>query len=159
MRVSKILDNLYVGACPMSQADVQQLKDLGITAVLNLQTDEDINGRGIDREDVTAAYRVWRIQEVRHPIRDFDFEDLRRQLPDATAILHNLLRQGHRAYVHCTAGMNRSPTVVIAYLYWGMKWDFPDAVRFVCQNHPCDPLVEAITDQTAPEWSDDLGSE
>jgi protein-tyrosine phosphatase len=27
-----------------------------------------------------------------------------------------LLRQGHRVYVHCTAGINRSPRVVLTYL-------------------------------------------
>jgi protein-tyrosine phosphatase len=27
-----------------------------------------------------------------------------------------LLRQGHRVYVHCTAGINRSPLVVLTYL-------------------------------------------
>lgn len=30
--------------------------------------------------------------------------------------LHGLLRQGHRVYVHCTAGINRAPLVVLTYL-------------------------------------------
>ena len=30
--------------------------------------------------------------------------------------LYGLLRQGHRVYVHGTAGINRSPLVVLAYL-------------------------------------------
>lgn len=159
MTITKILDDLYVGSCPATQADVEKLKELGIAAVLNLQTDEDISWRGIDRENLIFAYRAYRIAEVRHPIRDFDYEDLRRQLPKAVNLLSTLLKRGHRVYVHCTAGMNRSPTVVIAYLYWGKKWDFPDAVRFVCQHHPCDPFLEAITDKVAPESSEDTQSE
>jgi len=154
MRVTRILDNLYVGPCPTSQTDVQELKDLGITAVLNLQTDEDISWRGIDRESLTVAYRACRIIEVRQPIRDFDYDDLRLQLPNAVGELRKLHKHGHRVYVHCTAGMNRSPTVVIAYLYWGLGWDFQEAVRHVCRNHSCDPFLEAITDQAAPVWED-----
>ncbi|MGQ9505413.1 MAG: dual specificity protein phosphatase family protein [Thermogutta sp.] len=159
MTTTKILDNLYVGSCPTTQTDVAKLKELGITAVLNLQTDEDISWRGIERENLIFAYRACRIEEVRHPIRDFDYEDLRRQLPAAVSRLNTLLNQGHRVYVHCTAGMNRSPTVVIAYLYWAKKWDFAATVQLVCQRHPCDPLLEAITEQTAPEWSDDSQSD
>ncbi len=155
MHATKILDFLYVGSCPTSQTDVEELKELGITVVLNLQTDEDIAWRNIDRDDVTAAYRAYRVREIRYPIRDFDYEDLRQRLPEAVRLLHNLLKQGHRVYVHCTAGMNRSPTVIIAYLYWAMNWNFPEAVQHVCRSHPCDPFLEAITEQTPPQWDED----
>ena len=52
----------------------------------------------------------------RCPLRDFDPADQRRGLPTAVRGLYGLLRQGHRVYVHCTAGINRSPRVVLAYL-------------------------------------------
>lgn len=158
MHVTKILDCLYVGSCPTSQTDVQELKELGITAVLNLQTDEDIAWRNIDRDGVSAAYRAYRLREIRYPIRDFDYEDLRRRLPEAVRLLHNLVKEGHRVYVHCTAGMNRSPTVIIAYLHWAMNWDFPEAVQHVTRNHPCDPFLEAISEQSPPELDEDLTS-
>jgi len=34
------------------------------------------------------------------------------------ATLERLLKQGKIVYVHCIAGVNRSPTVVAAYLHW-----------------------------------------
>ena len=52
----------------------------------------------------------------RCPLRDFDPADQRRGLPAAVRGLYGLLRQGHRVYVHCTAGINRSPRVVLTYL-------------------------------------------
>lgn len=155
MRADKILDRLYVGGCPIEPSDVQTLKDLGVTAVLNLQTEEDIQWRGVNREDIEATYRQFRIKEVREPIRDFDYEQLRLKLPDAVRALLKLLDQGHTVYVHCTAGMNRSPTVVIAYLYWVLHWDLDEATQYVCLKHFCDPCIETITEQAAPKWDEE----
>jgi hypothetical protein len=43
MDVSQILPNLFVGSYPAGQEDVDQLRrELGVTAVLNVQTDEDM---------------------------------------------------------------------------------------------------------------------
>ena len=40
---SQILPNLYVGTYPQKAEDIQELKDCcGVTAVLSLQTDEDL---------------------------------------------------------------------------------------------------------------------
>jgi hypothetical protein len=42
MDFDEILPNLFVGSCPRNQGDIDHLKtDVGITAVLNLQTDDD----------------------------------------------------------------------------------------------------------------------
>lgn len=42
-------------------------------------------------------------------------------------------------YVHCTAGLGRSPAVAIASLYWfgGMQLD--EAYKFLTQIRPCGP--------------------
>jgi len=53
---------------------------------------------------------------ARCPIRDFDIADMRRCLPRAVTELAALRVQGHRVYVHCTAGMGRGPLTVLAYL-------------------------------------------
>jgi hypothetical protein len=42
--------------------------------------------------------------------------DMRRRLPDAIATLAQLRAQGHRTYVHCTAGLGRAPLTVLGYL-------------------------------------------
>ena len=49
MRVDGILPKILVGSCPVSRADIDQLKaDFGVTGVLNLQTEDDFRYMGID---------------------------------------------------------------------------------------------------------------
>ena len=37
-------------------------------------------------------------------------------LPEAVRLLHLLLANGKRVYVHCTAGINRATLTVVGYL-------------------------------------------
>jgi protein-tyrosine phosphatase len=53
-------------------------------------------------------------------------------------------RRRRTAVGHCNAGVNRSPTVAIAYLCWIKGWTLQAATRHVEEHHPCDPYVEAI---------------
>ena len=71
MHVSPILKNkLLIGSCPITAGDVGQLKAEGITAVLNLQTDEDLKPREIDWPAMTDAYRATALRSAafRSPI-------------------------------------------------------------------------------------------
>ena len=77
-------------------------------------------------------------------MRDFDPDDLRRQLPKCVEVLDELLRQGHTVYVHCNMGINRSPSIVIAYLHWVQGWDLEKAADNVMECRSCDPYVDAI---------------
>ena len=107
---------LLVGSRPEDDADVDQLRKLGVGAVLSLQSDSDLSRTGLS----WAA--LWRLQmerglEVhRHPIIDFNPQDLIAKLEGAVDLLEDLARRHERVYVHCTAGVNRSPTVCIAWL-------------------------------------------
>jgi len=108
---------LLVGSRPQDAADVDQLKKLGITAVLSLQSDSDLSRTGLS----WAA--LWRLQverglEVqRLSITDFNPQDLIQKLEEAVDILEDLAARHERVYVHCTAGVNRSPTICIAWLF------------------------------------------
>ncbi|WP_347245930.1 dual specificity protein phosphatase family protein [Thermogutta sp.] len=154
MVIDQILDNLFVGSSPVDYNDVESLKRAGVTAVLNLQTDEDIASRDIQRSAIEMAYRRAGIKELREPIRDFDYDHLRARLPEVVEVLRRLLQSGHKVFVHCTAGMNRSPTVVIAYLHWVLGWDLGEAEAHVYAKHYCYPLTEAIASQPAPAFDE-----
>lgn len=149
MDFDEILPNLFVGSCPRDQADIEYLKtDVGITAVLNLQTDQDFVHWGIRWERLEAAYEALGIEIRRVPVTDFNPEEVRQKLPACVKALDELLRAGHTAYVHCSAGMNRSPSTVVAYLHWVREMSLGEAVEFVLERHACDPYVDVIQGAT-----------
>jgi protein-tyrosine phosphatase len=133
---------LLVGSRPQDAADVEQLKKLGVSAVLSLQSDSDLSRTGLS----WAA--LWRLQveqglEVhRYSIIDFNPKDLIAKLEDAVDILEDLATRHERVYVHCTAGVNRSPTICIAWLFMRQGRSVDEAVhevlrrRTVAQPYP-----------------------
>lgn len=145
MTCSKILPRLYVGSGPCGLTDVRRLqKELGVTAVLNLQTDDDLRAQPLDPVRLETTYRSFGIEMRRIPIRDVHPDDLREKLPSAASILWEFLEAGHVVFVHCTAGVGRSPSVVIAYLHWFRSWRLRAAERHVQRYHSCMPNVQAI---------------
>ncbi|MGQ9575646.1 MAG: dual specificity protein phosphatase family protein [Thermoguttaceae bacterium] len=145
MELDLIVPRIYVGSCPIHTDEIDRLKnEYGITAVLNLQVDEDFAWWGIDWGVLEAHYRRLGIEVRRVPVRDFSPEDLRKNLPECVGALEDLVRAGQTVYVHCSAGVNRSPSTVVAYLHWVEGWEFDEAVNYVRARHACDPYVDAI---------------
>jgi hypothetical protein len=149
MDVSQILPNLFVGSYPQSSRDINCLKqDYGISAVLNLQSDDDLVYWGLTWDSLETDYQKVGLEVQRVPVRDFDPENLQRKLPQCVEVLDHLLQQGHQVYVHCSMGINRSPSVVIAYLHWIQGWSLENAIEHVTQCRTCDPYLEAIRGAT-----------
>jgi protein-tyrosine phosphatase len=145
MHVSPIIENrLLIGSCPMTAGDIAHLKDVGITAVLNLQTDEDIEHRDIDWPGMEAAYREFGMLVCRFPIEDFSPGDMRQKLRPCVRILAGLIEAGHTVYLHCNAGINRSPTVAVAYLHWVENRDLQEAHAYITRCRPCDPYMQEV---------------
>ena len=145
LNVDQITPRVFVGSCPRSPEDAQRLhEEHGVTAILNLQTDGDLQYCGVDWDSLSACYAERGMVVRRVPIQDFNPEDLRRVLPDAVDALGQLVRDGQTVFVHCNAGVNRSPTTVIAYLYWAEGWDLLQADRHVQAQHVCEPYPQAI---------------
>ncbi len=140
-----ILPELFVGSYPESGEEIDQLKqETGITAVLSLQTDEDLGSLQLDWPALEAYYKTSGIELRRVPVRDFDPEDLQAKLPECVRALDQLLSAGHSVFLHCTAGAGRSPTVAIAYLHWCRGWDLGQAAAHVKACRPCSPSLDAI---------------
>lgn len=109
--------DLVVGSGPLALSDLDAIRGATrASALLSVQHDECLEKLGIDYAAHVRHGRRLGLTMERRPLRDFDPADQRRGLPAAVRGLHGLLRQGHRVYVHCTAGLNRSPLVVLAYL-------------------------------------------
>jgi Dual specificity phosphatase, catalytic domain len=141
----RIPPRLLVGSFLESAHEVEMLRRReGVTAVLNLQTDEDIRGGRFFSEPLERIYAASGVTLTRISVRNFDESHLRQRLPKCVAALHGLLEEGHTVYLHCTAGANRSPTVAIAYLHWCLGWDLDSAVKYVEERRYCMPKADAI---------------
>ena len=140
----KITDRIFVGSAPAVESDVMEMRDAGITTVLNLQTDEDFATHGIDWPGLTAAYQKHAIALSRVPMVDFDKQDLVARLPEATEVLDGLINKGETVYVHCTAGKERSPGTVACYLAWQRGMGLTDALTLVKTARDCQPFEDAL---------------
>lgn len=113
----EVTPTILIGTCPMRPADLDRLAGAArASAVLSLQHDDCLAYWSIDYAQMRQAGEQRGLVMARCPIRDFDVGDMRRRLPDAVAALAALQAQGHRTYIHCTAGLGRSPLTVLAYL-------------------------------------------
>lgn len=119
-----ILPNLYLGNKNASKEKI--LQDLGIDIVINVTPNlpfhsEQIENIGIpvydDKSEYSKRILVEYIKEI---------------LP----YMHLQLKRGKRILVHCRAGIQRSPTVIAAYLmkYKGMSID--EAIEFIQARRP-----------------------
>jgi hypothetical protein len=109
--------NRVVGSGPRELSDLDALRlATRVSAILSVQHDDCLEQPGIDDPRLVRYGRRIGLAMERCPLRDFDPADQQRGLPAAVRGGWGLLRQGHRGYVHGTAGINRSPRVVLAYL-------------------------------------------
>ncbi|PYV28087.1 MAG: hypothetical protein DMG24_02980 [Acidobacteria bacterium] len=145
MDYAQILPQLFLGSYPRSIDDIDRLRqESAITAVLNLQTDADMRSHGLFWGPLKAHYAACGITLRRVAVRDYDALHLRYKLPECVRALDRLLTPGHLVYLHCTAGVGRSPSVAIAYLHWCGAWALDDAAAHVIGRRVCSPNVEAI---------------
>lgn len=143
---------IFIGPYPQHEEDIDKLSSNGITAVLNLQTDQDMNHRQVNWETNLQIYKKKRIDPVRFPIQDFNRKDLSAKLAEAANVLKNLISKLHKVYVHCTAGMSRAAATVIAYLVLNGSYSVVDAHDYVKSYRSiiC-PDIQAIKQAVEPD--------
>ncbi len=112
----EVADRLFVGPCPDSPERIKALRQQGINALVCVQTDRDLEALGLTWALLWRFLMAQGISAERKPITDFDDISLVQGLPDAVAAVQSMHAGGRSVYLHCTAGLNRSPTVAIAWL-------------------------------------------
>jgi predicted protein tyrosine phosphatase len=132
-----VTPQIVVGTCPMVPADLERIKaGTGVTAVLSLQHDECLARWAIDYAEMRDEGRRLGLAMARLPIRDFNPEETRRHLPKAIRSLARLQAQGHRTYVHCTAGISRAPLTIFGYLTLVEKLEAAAARDLIMTKRP-----------------------
>ena len=144
--VSVISKELLVGEYP-SQDDIGWLKDTyGITAVHNLQDDDDLRMNGLDDGGLSAEYTAHGIDYVRTPIQDGSADAMAERLEAALHDLRALVDSSGRVYLHCNAGMNRAPTLAIAFLRAYRQMSLNEAMMLVKKQRACGPFMTVLED-------------
>ena len=139
-----ITDGIFVGTCPTSTIDIQRLEQAGRTAILNMQTEDDFKANGINWSHLETAYHQTGITSYRCPIKDFDDEEMLSFISGAAKLLSKIVESHSRIYVHCTAGQQRSPSAVIAWLAWQQGHHLEDAIKIVMKARKCNPPLHVL---------------
>ena len=140
----QIVDGVWVGSYPQQPEDVIHLKAEGVRAVLNLQSEHDFQARAIRWDLFWKFYVSQDIHVVRVPILDFDQSSLIENLNTAVDALHTQVEAKRPTYVHCTAGINRAPTVVISWLMRERGMALEEALTLVKTKRACHPYPEVL---------------
>jgi len=144
MEYAQVTSRLYVGSHPQSIGDIETLQNiLAITAILNLQTDEDMAAANLNWQRLESYYKTCSVSLHRMPMKEEQVV-LRERLLPCVERVDDLLAAGLTVYLHCTAGIGRSPTVAIGYLHRCLGWEMDAAVRYVKQVRQCSPHLEAL---------------
>jgi len=148
--VSEITDYLLVGEYPRAH-DIEWLRDEHrVTAIHNLQDDEDLRINALDIAVLREVSARHGIKLVRTPIQDGSADDMGDRLRAALSDLAKLVEGRERVYLHCNAGLNRAPTLAIAYLRAHGGMSLNEALAHVKQRRSCGPFMTILEDHFGP---------
>ncbi len=139
-----IEERLWVGRYLLPD-HLEFLRQMGINAIVNLQSDEDLMHYKIPMDRIRQLFSRAGIRIHRVPIIDFNQESLSYNLPQAVLVLKVLLVPPEsKVYVHCTAGINRGPTLAAAYLMKAQGYSSREAYAYVKERRHCEPYLSVL---------------
>jgi atypical dual specificity phosphatase len=142
-----VADDLVIGAYPLDLDDVRMLELLGIDRVLNLVEDAEYRPR--ERALVEEALAAAGIEEDRQGLTDFGGVPST-DLEAAVSRVVSWLEEGHRVYLHCRAGRQRSATVAAGVVAIRDGIDVEQALAQIQVRKPsAEPLPHQLEDL---EW-------
>lgn len=141
---SEILPQLLIGEYPTPEDAAWLKSDLGVGTVLCLQDEADLAGKFLRLSELRASYAAQQLDFRHVPVTDGDAVALAAALVDIVALVREAIDAGKRIYVHCNAGMNRAPTVAIAYLHVHEDMPLTQAHDFVKERRLCIPYMSAL---------------
>ncbi|HYB89973.1 MAG TPA: dual specificity protein phosphatase family protein [Candidatus Binataceae bacterium] len=148
--VSEISHELLIGEYPQRD-DIAWLKETyRIAAVHSLQDEEDLSLHALDLGVLRETYREHGIQFVNTPIQDGSADAMAARLKVALNDLGNLVAASRRVYLHCNAGMNRAPTLAIAFLRAYRQMSLDEALAMVKRRRACGPFMTVLEEYFGP---------
>ena len=129
---------LLIGAYPLDDEDVGMIAHLGVDRILNLVQDSEY--REGDRAVVEAALERAGIEEQRLDLTDYGGLPST-EIEEAVTRVLEWLEAGHRVYVHCRAGWQRSAAIAAGVVAIREGLGIEEALAVVQARKPsADPL-------------------
>ena len=117
--IDKITETIYLGNM-MAAFNKNKLKNLGIKKILTV---------------MGAFGNHYDSREFIHKTIEVD-DDFRTNIIQYFKECFSFIEGNDKVFVHCAAGMSRSPTIVIAYIMWKKQIYLNDAIKFVREKRP-----------------------
>lgn len=107
----EILPNLLLG----NQLSTQFADQLGVDFIVS----------------IGSKSKASTIQNLHIGLKDDKTLNIQNKLAQVIPLIHELLNSGKKVLVHCKAGMNRSPSFVLAYVCKYSKMTIEDGIVFI----------------------------
>ena len=118
-KINQITETIYLGNVEAAY-DIKLLKKLGIKKILTVMSGFD--GQYPKKEFIHKEIDI---------LDDYE-SNIIRYFKECVLFIDGY----DKVFVHCAAGMSRSPTIVIAYLMWKKKLLLSEAIDFVKNKRP-----------------------
>lgn len=123
-----LVEEIAVGSLPKQNSDLEFLKQEGIKCILTLCAKNE----GEIAENISEYFYCKRFVLPDHSSKRIPTKD---ELTEALNILKDLITKGP-VYIHCFAGVERSPLLCMAYLMTSNNIDRQTALEYMMQTHP-----------------------
>ena len=132
-----LINELAIGTPPQNSKDLNFIEKKGIKSVLTLCSEQDYIIQ--NKDDLTIKFIRYVLPDHRSNKQISDTEIL-----DCIKILIKYIQEAP-VYVHCKAGMERSPLICIAWLMYKKKLTLTQSLDYMMQIHPStNPLPEHL---------------
>ena len=123
-----LIDEIAVGEAPKREEDLDSLEKIGIKSILTLCSEEEV---------LLPSEIGVRFSHLRSFMPDHNGNRLptTEEVKGALSKLNSLLNKG-AVYVHCYAGIERSPLLCMAWLMTNKKLDQQTSLEYMMQTHP-----------------------
>ena len=140
--MSEITPEIGVGASPDTLSNLNDLREAGYTAIMNLLENHEYR-IGEDEIDFIRENFVWRNYATIDSM-NFGVPSLR-WIDATTREVERLVDAGHKVYIHCRMGKGRSPLIVLAHLTINRHMNFGEAVAVLREGRDyADPNIHQV---------------
>ena len=133
---TQVTDNLWLGPYLQIEEEYSKLNSEGVCAIQNLQTDEDLKSLKMTHEDLERNAHEKSMYYENYQINDNDQRDFNMKCLGGVEKLNELVQNYDKVYVHCTAGVHRSPKLICLYLMQYGNLGIKEAIDLVIAKRP-----------------------